>query len=92
MEIAIQTEFVYLIIAALAGGLFAAVLGWAGSDEPFDAKKFFSSVLRSILAALGAVFIFQDVSPITGWTYLTAFLLGAGVDVIGHRIAGIVRE
>jgi hypothetical protein len=82
----------YLVIAAFFGGIISALLGWLDSGEPFAARKFSSSVLRALLAA--AVFaIGYTVTPVLAGVFgiIAAFLAGAGVDVIGNRLAGSVK-
>jgi hypothetical protein len=78
----------WVAIAALIGGLASAWLGWMESKEPFDPRKFGGSAIRSLIAALIFVagYSFSDSIGILDLFY--AFLGGAGVDVIGNRIAG----
>lgn len=85
---------IILILLSVAGGLFTAILGWLESGEDFDPRKFASSVARAILAGLLSAMVFQDLDPstVTMWTYIIAFLMGAGIDVVGHRAAGTVRS
>ncbi len=92
-----MTEAINLIIvtaAAIIGALFSGTLGWIDSGEPFIGRKFASTILRSIIAgitiAVGFVFVpdmnlFQLIIDA-----LFAFLAGAGVDVIGNRLAKTV--
>jgi hypothetical protein len=77
----------YIALAALAGGLAAAFAGWLESHEPFNWRKFASSALRALVA--GAVFAAgYELSGMVGILDLFyAFLGGAGVDVLGNRIA-----
>jgi hypothetical protein len=78
----------YITIAAVMGGVVVALLGWLESSEPFNIRKFGGSVIRALIA--GAVFAASyEMSDSAGWRDLFyAFLAGAGVDVIGNRIAG----
>ena len=78
----------WVAIAALLGGLVAAGLGWLESKEPFDLRKFGGSTIRSLVAALIFVvgYSFSDSIGVLDLFY--AFLGGAGVDVIGNRLAG----
>jgi len=77
----------YIALAALAGGLAAAFAGWLESNEPFNQRKFSSSAIRALIA--GAVFAAgYELSGLVGMLDLFyAFLGGAGVDVLGNRIA-----
>lgn len=81
-----------LILLTIGGAILAAVLGWGESGEPFDSRKFGCSVGRAIIAGATAAMIFQDVEVITPWTYLSALLVGAGIDVMGHRASGVFRR
>lgn len=84
-------EMLLVAILAMLGALVAAYLGWANSGEPFNARKFSSSVIRAIVAAL--LFVagsYTTQAPANFLVYLGAFLGGAGVDVLGNRLAGAV--
>ncbi len=79
----------YVALAALGGGLVAALLGWMESNEPFDWRKYGGSAIRALIAAV----IFAAGYELTHTTVTIldlfyAFLGGAGVDVLGNRIAG----
>jgi hypothetical protein len=80
---------VYVALAALAGGLFSALMGWLESNEPFDARKFGGSAIRSLIAAVIFAAGYQlSHTTVTVLDLFYAFLGGAGVDAIGNRIAG----
>jgi len=81
----------YLALSALAGGLVAALLGWRKSGEVWEPLKFLGSVLRSLGAAV-TVAIGYTVSPDIAGSLgiMAAFLAGAGVDVLGNRLAGSI--
>jgi hypothetical protein len=81
----------YLVVAAFIGGIVAALLGWLDSGETFAPRKFLSSILRALVAA--AVFaVGYTITPVLAGILgvITAFLAGAGVDVIGNRLAGSI--
>ena len=78
----------WVAIAALIGGLASAALGWMESKEPFDPRKFGGSAIRSLVAALIFVAGYSFSNSIGILDLFYAFLGGAGVDVIGNRIAG----
>ena len=84
---------VLLVFLSVLGAILAAVLGWAESGEDFDPRKFLSSVGRAVLAGLLSALFFQDIAPqdVTIWICIAAFLMGAGVDVIGHRAVRAYR-
>ncbi len=80
---------VYIALAALAGGLFSALMGWMESHEPFDARKFGGSVIRTLIAAIIFAIGYQFThTTVTAIDVFYALLGGAGVDAIGNRIAG----
>jgi len=78
----------YIALAALVGGLVAALLGWLESNEPFNPRKFGGSAIRALFAAVifAIGYHLSDAVGILDLFY--AFLGGAGVDVLGNRIAG----
>ncbi len=78
----------YIALATLLGGLVAALLGWLESSEPFKPRKFGGSAIRAVIA--GVIFaVGYHLSGAVGTLDLFyAFLGGAGVDVLGNRIAG----
>ena len=78
----------YISLAAVLGGLAVALLGWLESNETFNIRKFGGSVIRALIA--GAIFAAgYELSDTVGLLDLFyAFLGGAGVDVIGNRLAG----
>ena len=45
-------ERLYIALAALVGGLVAAMLGWLESKEAFDARKFGGSAIRALIAGI----------------------------------------
>jgi len=78
----------YIALAALLGGLVAALLGWLGSGEPFNPRKFGGSGIRALIAAVIFAVGYQLANSVTLPDLFYAFLGGAGVDVLGNRIAG----
>ena len=84
-------EVIYVGIVAFLGAIAASLLGWTESQEPFNPRKFASSLIRAIIAGVGIAAAFNYVEPISPVSYLFAFLSGAGIDAGGHRIAGAIR-
>jgi len=84
-------ELLWLTLAAFGGGIIAALLGWAGSGEDFKPRKFLSSILRAFVAALAAALSYPLIGPVTVPILIGAVLAGAGVDVIGNRLAGSIK-
>ena len=82
----------YVCLAAFGGGIVAALLGWMKSGEAFIARKFVPSVLRALVAggAFALTYAWVGTSTMTG--IVIAFVAGAGVDVIGHRLASSVKK
>ena len=81
-------ERLYIALVALAGGLVAALLGWLESNEAFDTRKFGGSAVRALIAAVLFALGYHLSSPVSVLDLFYAFLGGAGVDVIGNRVAG----
>ncbi len=81
-----------LILLTVTGAIAVAILGWCESGEPFDIKKFLPSMVRAALAGLVSAFAFQGIENPDTWLYLTAFLIGAGIDVFGNRLSGAYRQ
>jgi hypothetical protein len=88
----VDLEIAILALLAVFGALFAAVLGWLDSGEPFNARKFATSVGRAIVAGLlvSLTVILVPSTQVGIYEYISSFLLGAGVDVLGNRAAGVV--
>jgi hypothetical protein len=78
----------YIALAGLSGGLAAALLGWLESGEPFNPRKFGGSVIRALVAGVVFAVGYQLANGTSILDLLYAFLGGAGVDVLGNRIAG----
>jgi hypothetical protein len=78
----------YIALAGLSGGLVAALLGWLESGEPFNPRKFGGSVIRALIAGIIFAVGYQLSEPFGILDLFYAFLGGAGVDVLGNRIAG----
>jgi len=81
-------ERLYITLAALLGGLVAALAGWLESNEAFDPRKFGGSAIRALIASILFAVGYELSNSLTGMDLFYAFLGGAGVDVLGNRIAG----
>lgn len=81
-------ERLYIALVALLGGLVAAVLGWLESNEAFNARKFGGSAIRALIASIIFAVSYELSNSLTGIDLFYTFLGGAGVDVLGNRIAG----
>ena len=77
----------YIALASLSGGLAAALLGWLESGETFNPRKFGGSVIRALIAGVVFAVGYHLADGVSILDLLYAFLGGAGVDVLGNRIA-----
>ncbi len=79
-----------LIIAlvALLGGLTAAFVGWLESNELFNVRKFGGEAVRALIAGVVFAVGYHLSGSVSMLDLVYAFLGGAGVDVLGNRIAG----
>ena len=84
-------EILFVAVSAFGGALFASIMGWLDSGEAFIGRKFASSVIRALIA--GGVFAigYQFAGSVSVMDILIAFIAGAGVDVLGNRVAGSIR-
>lgn len=82
---------VYIALAAFVGALLSGTLGWLESKEPFDPRKFTATVLRAILAGVVFAVGYTIRDSLTVYDLFYGLLGGAGVDVLGHRLAGVIR-
>ena len=89
---ATELQMILIIAITIFGGIISAVLGWADSGDPWDARKFITSTVRSAIGAGLLAFGFQGVTDVTIWVYLSAFMTGAGFDVIGKRLQEVVQK
>jgi len=78
----------YIALAALLGGLVAALLGWLESNESFNPRKFGGSAIRALIAGILFAVGYQLSGTLGLLDLFYAFLGGAGVDVLGNRVAG----
>ncbi len=85
-------NIIWVAVSAFIGGLIAAALGWVDSGEPFAPRKFASSVVRAVIAAIVFAVAFNYSNHLSPLDILYAFLGGAGVDCIGNRISGAIRS
>ena len=81
-------ERLYIALVALLGGLVAALLGWLECSEPFNPRKFGGSAVRALIAGIIFAVGYHLSGPVDVLDLFYAFLGGAGVDVLGNRIAG----
>jgi hypothetical protein len=85
-------DLLYIALAAIAGGVVAATIGWLDSKKPFAPRKFGSSLLRAAVA--GGVFAigYNFAGPVGISDILIAGVAGAGVDVLGNRAVGAIKR
>ena len=82
---------VWIALAALAGAIVSALMGWLDSKERFAGRKFLKSVAAGFIAAAGLALAFNG-SVVGTRDLLLAFLSGAGVDAVGNRVMGSLRK
>ena len=78
-----------LIISAVLGTVVSALIGWLASGELFIWRKFSASLLSAIVAGVVVAFGMQT-QTLDFWSFVFAFLTGAGVDAVLNRSAGAV--
>jgi len=83
---------IWIAVAAFIGGIVAALLGWLESKEPFVSRKFSASLIRALVAAVASAIGYQYANAITPIDIGIAFCAGAGVDVLGHRVARAIKK
>lgn len=80
----------YIALAAFAGAIVAAALGYLDNvPEPWNTRKFIASVLRGLIGAV-LLAIAYNFTEINAYSYLIAFVGGAGVDVLGNRVSAAI--
>ena len=77
-------------LLACAGGVVSALLGWLNSGEAFVPRKFIASVIRALIAGVAFAVGYSFADGISILDLFAAFLGGAGIDVLGNRIAGSI--
>lgn len=79
-----QTILVLLIVGAI-GGAARSILGYktqAEEGEQFDWQKFTKSVIRAAIAGAALVYYTIGLENIEDKTYVAAFFLSVGADVL----------
>jgi len=89
-----EIEIVIVAFSTIMGAILSGWLGWLESGEPFEERKFMATMLRGVLVALvefvGISALLPEI-PLTVVTLVTAFLIGAGFDVLLKRGQGAVE-
>lgn len=89
-----EVEVVIVAFATIFGAITSGWLGWLESGEPFDTRKFIATMLRGILMSLVEFVGISSLLPdmqLTVITLITAFLIGAGFDVLLKRGQGVIE-
>jgi len=84
-------NIIWIGVAAFLGGIVSALLGWLDSEEDFNPRKFSVSIVRALIAGITFAIGYQYMNSLSPIDIGVAFLGGAGVDVIGHRIARAIK-
>ena len=84
-------EMWIMILAAVGGAIFSAILGWGDTGGPFEPRKFLSSIGRAVVAGLGigVGILAVPIEIVNPLIYVLVFLAGMGIDAGGNRLAGI---
>ena len=86
-------EILYVALSAFGGGVGAGLLGWLEKGTGFSGRKFLPTIIRAIIAGGVIAISYPFVEQMGLWAGLIgAFLAGAGIDVLGHRIAGTMKS
>ncbi len=78
-------DYIIVIIAAFFGSLGSGYFGYIKSGEPFNIHKFLPSIWSAILSAMVFALGFQKTMDIGTYSFIIAFLGGAGIDVLTNR-------
>jgi len=81
-------RLVLVALAAFAGGVLSAFLGWLDSREAFDSRKFGRSVGFALLSGLGFAVGYSFSDGVGARDIFVAVLAGAGVDSLSNRAIG----
>ncbi len=87
-----EINIIVIGLAAFAGGIATAVLGWTERATPWNWRKFSSSMIRSVVGAVAIAAAMDYSGAVTPILYLFAFLSGAGVEAGGNRVAGALMR
>ena len=82
-----EINLIGIALAAFFGGITTALLGWCEASTRWNWKKFSSSVVRSLIGAVGVAVATDYSGAAAPIIYLLAFLSGAGVEVGVNRVA-----
>ena len=87
-------EVIWIGLAAVAGAVGSGLLGWIGNKgESFSARKFLPNLIRAVIAGGTLALTFPFIEEMGFYAGLVgAFLSGAGVDVVAHRVAGTMKQ
>lgn len=82
-----------LATVATLGGVVSALLGWLEGTDSFAIRKFMPSVLRAVLAGTAFAIGYEATNlAVSSHDLLIAFAGGAGIDVLGNRVAGVMKK
>jgi hypothetical protein len=90
-----NSDYLLALIGAFMGALGNGLAGWWDSNEPFDWRKFMGSVWRAIFSAMTIALGYdkiQGLQQLGMFTFIAAFLLGAGVESFGNKLQGGINN
>lgn len=85
-------NLVIIALAAFAGGILAAFIGWLDAHEPWDSRKFGKSLGVALITALVFAVGYSFSGEIGAKDIFIAVLAGAGVDVLTNRALGAIAK
>jgi hypothetical protein len=85
----VEPELIYLIVVSIGGSILGAVVGWAGSTQPFNAKQWILVFVPPLLGGLGYVASI-DLTALTYSSYIGVFIAGAGLTSMTKQGADAV--
>jgi hypothetical protein len=90
-----NSDYLLALLGAFFGALGNGLAGWWDSNEKFDWRKFMGSVWRSLFAAMTISLGYdkiQAMQQLGMFTFIAAFLLGAGVESFGNKLQGGINN
>lgn len=80
-----------IAICCLAGSAFIGLLGWMKSNEPWDTRKFLSTILGGVGTAIvfGIGYQFTGLS-LNAYDILTAIASGMGIGAAVPTVSGAI--
>ena len=88
---------IFLVLVAIAsalGSITSGLLGWIDSNEPFNGRKFASTVITAIVAGIGFATVFVITPDMTLYLQILSLFLvfgsGFGADAARSKVSKAV--